>query len=70
MKCERTLAEQCNGGPKKYGGITDPKELRANLAMSCLPETLLDGDVPAFDEFLDARRKLMAGKIKTYFEGL
>lgn len=64
------LADQCNGGPKKYGGITELEEMRANLAMSCLPEALLDGNVPAFDEFLEARRKLMAAKIKAYFEGL
>ena len=31
------LAEQCNSGLKKYGGITEPEEMRANLRMSCLP---------------------------------
>ena len=45
-------------------------EMRANLRMSCLPETLLDGEIPDFGDFLEARRKLMAAKIKTYFEGL
>lgn len=64
------LADQCNGGAKKYGGITDMAEMRANLRMSCLPETLLDGEIPDFGDFLEARRKLMAAKIKTYFEGL
>lgn len=64
------LAGQCNGGPKKYGGITELAEMRANFGMSCLPATLLDGDVPAFDDFLEMRRKLMAAKIQTYFEGL
>ena len=64
------LAEQCNGGPKKYGGITEPEEMRANLRVSCLPECLLNGDIPEFDDFLEQRRKLMAQKIKTYFEGL
>lgn len=64
------IANQCNGGPKKHGGITDLEELRANLAMSCLPESLLSGDTPDYGEFLDTRRKLMAQKIKTYFEGL
>ena len=44
--------------------------MRANLRMSCLPETLLDGDTTDFGDFLVARRKLMAAKIKTYFEGL
>jgi hypothetical protein len=64
------LAEQCNGGPRKYGGITTDEEMRANLRMNCLPECLLDGVIPSFDDFLDQRRKLMAQKIKAYFEGL
>jgi hypothetical protein len=64
------LAQQCNGGVKKHGGITEIEEMRANLRMNCLPESLLDGDIPDFDSFLDRRRKLMAQKIKTYFEAL
>lgn len=64
------LAQQCAGGAKKYGGITDLAEMRANLRMSCLPESLLDGDVPSYDDFLEARRKLMALKIKQWFEVL
>ena len=64
------LADQCDGGPKKYGGITTIEEMRANLRMSCLPECMLDGEIPSFDDFLEQRRKLMAQKIKTYFEGL
>ncbi|MFQ6163424.1 DUF262 domain-containing protein [Sinorhizobium meliloti] len=64
------LADQCNGGTRKYGGITTTGDMRANLAMSCLPECLLDGEIPAFDEFLELRRKLMAQKIRTYFGGL
>ena len=61
------LAEQVAGGPKKYGGITDADELRANLRMSCLPESLLEGEIPAFDDFLEDRRRLMAQKIRTWF---
>lgn len=64
------LAEQCAGGRKKYGGITNAEELRANLRMSCVPEALLDGKVPAYDEFLEERRHLMARKIKIWFEVL
>jgi hypothetical protein len=66
----KELAEQCMGGKKKYGGITDPNDLRANLSMSCLPESMLDGEIPAYDDFLETRRKLMAQKIKTRFEAL
>ncbi len=66
----KELAEQCAGGKKKYGGITDATELHANLRMSCLPEALLDGGIPAYDDFLEERRKLMAQKIKVWFEAL
>lgn len=41
------LVEQCSGGKKKYGGITDMSELRANLRMHSLPESLLDRGDPA-----------------------
>ena len=64
------LAKQCHGGAKKYGGITDIDDMRANLRMHCLPEGMLDGEIPEYDDFLDARRALMARKIKDYFEGL
>ena len=66
----KELAEQCAGGKKKYGGITDVYEMRDNLRMSCLPESLLDGQIPDYDGFLEERRKLMALKIKSWFEAL
>ncbi len=64
------LAEQARGGPKKYGGITNEAELRANLAANCLPESMLDGDIPNYDDFLDLRRKLMALKIRDWCQKL
>lgn len=66
----KELAEQCAGGKKKYGGITSIEELRTNLRMSCIPESVLDYETPSYDDFLDERRKLMALRIKTWFEAL
>jgi hypothetical protein len=66
----KELVEQCSGGKKKYGGITERRELSTNLRASCLPESLLDGEIPSYDDFLEQRRKLMAQKIKTWFEAL
>ncbi len=63
------LAGQCNGGPKKYGGITDKSELIANLRTNCIPEGMLDGDMD-YSVFLEERRKLMALKIKSWFQAL
>ncbi len=64
------LAEQCAGGEQRYGGITSDLEMRENLRRSSLPETLLDGDIPAYDDFLVQRRGLMAQKIKTWYATL
>jgi hypothetical protein len=64
------LSDQCSGGKKKYGGITDREALDANLRMSCLPKSLVDGHVPDYDDFLEERRGLMALKIKTWFKSL
>lgn len=60
------LREQVNAGPKRYGGITDPAELRANLEMNCLPLALLDGKPLGYDAFLVERRRLMAEKIRQW----
>lgn len=64
----KEIAEQCNGGKKQYGGITDIAEMRNNLRMHCLPESLLDSIIPSYEEFLEERRKLMALKIQQWFK--
>lgn len=66
----KELAAQCKGGALKYGGITDEAIIRENLRMNCIPETMLDGEIKDFSEFLEERRKLMALKIKAWFEVL
>ena len=38
--------------------------------MSCLPESIIDGVIPHYDDFLEERRKLMSLKIKNWFEAL
>lgn len=64
------IAEQVNGGPKRYGGITDAARLRENYEQNCLPAGLAEGDVPDYDDFLTERRRLMALRIKQWFEVL
>lgn len=66
----KELAEQCDGGVKKYGGITDKAEMAANLATNCIPASMLDGEIKDFGIFLEERRKLMALKIRDWFEVL
>jgi len=64
------LLEQCNGGYLKYGGINNREELIANLKMNCVPEEVSDMNVDSYEQFLDARRKLIAQKIKVYYHSL
>ena len=66
----KELVTQCQGGKTKYGGITDLDELKTNLAATCIPEAILDGESLDYDAFLEQRRKLMAAKIQTYFKTL
>ncbi|HEY3776770.1 MAG TPA: DUF262 domain-containing protein [Rhizomicrobium sp.] len=66
----REALEQCRGGKRRYGGIVDESELRANLQASCIPLTVLDGPFPSYEAFLAGRRLLMARRIKLWFEGL
>jgi Uncharacterized conserved protein len=61
------LVEQCQGGVKRYGGIMDMKELTANLEEHCIPVEILSGLAENYEGFLEARRKLMAEKIRAYF---
>ena len=64
------LSDQCNGGKRKYGGITCDDEMRANLHRHCIPDSMLDGEISSYDDFLHERRKLMASRIKAWFETL
>jgi hypothetical protein len=63
------LNKQCNGGKKRYGGITEMRELKSNFHAHCIPmsDKLLSGNTVDYDEFLEARRGLMAQRMKEYF---
>lgn len=64
------LAEQVRGGKKKYGGIDNEDELRQNLAAHCIPLSMIEGQIPDYDDFLRQRRLLMSMKLKAWFEKL
>lgn len=64
------LIDQANGGPKRYGGISDEAQLRENLAAHAIPLWMLDGGSFDYEQFLAERRLLMAHKIRQWFEVL
>lgn len=64
------VMEQVRGGELKYGGIADEKTLRKNLEKNCIPEGFENMEIDDYVKFLEARRKLMAEKIKQYYQSL
>ncbi len=64
------LLDQCKGGKKRYGNLTEQNELKENLKMHCIPQIMGEMSLEDYPEFLIERRKLMAQKIKAYFGSL
>ncbi len=52
------------------GGIIDENELRINLQQNCVPVGFETMDIKDYTRFLEARRVLMAEKIKDYYFAL
>lgn len=66
----KTVFEQCESKVPKYGNISDISILKDNLAANCIPEDIQNMDASHYDQFLLNRRKLMAQKIKHYYQSL
>jgi len=66
----KELKKQCSGGKLKYGGIDNEKDLLKNLSMNCLPGEVMEMDLTRYEEFLIKRRKLIAEKIREYYNSL
>ena len=66
----KTVLAQCNGKENKFGAINDADDLKKNLIESCIPEGFENMTVEDYNQFLKARRILMANKVRKYFESL
>lgn len=64
------VQEQVTNGTKAYGSISSPDQLAENLCQNCIPEMIFTATSEDYPRFLEQRRKLMATKIRSYFEGL
>ena len=61
---------QCDTKVITCGSITELDQLKVNLAANCVPFETCCKDHTGYREFLEARRKLMAAKIKEYYFSL
>ena len=67
----KKIEKQCKGSRSVYGsGINILSELKQNLKENCIPESIFNGTVKNYEAFLEERRKLMAKKIRDYYENL
>lgn len=61
---------QCTTKEIWVGTITDEEQLRDNLSVNCIPPDIYTMTANDYQAFLQARRVLMAKKIKEYFNSL
>lgn len=61
---------QCAAGTIEVGTVTEEQDFWKNLEANCIPQSVLKMTAPDYREFLSQRRRLMAAKIRRYYESL
>lgn len=61
---------QCETKKAEVGSIIDKDELKRNLVANCIPSDVFSMEFSDYERFLTERRKLMAKKIRKYYESL
>lgn len=64
------IRDQCESGKLVYGGIDSLEDFESNLEANCIPGDIHEMTIEHYAQFLEARRTLMAQKIKKYYQGL
>jgi len=64
------IKEQLTNGSLLFSGISDIATLNDNLKVNAVPLNIFELDVSGYEDFLQKRRKLMAEKIRNYYESL
>ena len=63
----KSAFDQCSSDEMKVGTIKNIDDLYSNLQANCIPKEVINMSHTDYEEFLLARRKLMAAKIKEYY---
>lgn len=64
------LARTATGGHMPFGDLESPDALRENFRQHCIPEHMATSSTVDYEAFLDERRKLMAARLRAYYESL
>ena len=60
----------CQNGEAAFGNIKYSEELEENLQRNCIPFEVIEKDHADYPKFLEQRRKMMAVKIRKYYQEL
>jgi hypothetical protein len=58
------------GKRASIGGLEDEADLLANLGQNCIPESVFEGRLSSYEDFIQERKQLMAKKIKRFYGSL
>jgi hypothetical protein len=64
------ITTQMQENNKQVSGLATQQELMDNLHMNAVPTEIMEMSIADYNDFLTARRKLMAAKIKEYYHSL
>lgn len=64
------IKSQMLNGNQQVSGLSNEQQLAENLKMNCVPTEIQQMSIDDYSEFLTLRRKLMATKIKEYYNSL
>ena len=64
------ITNQIQENDKQLSGLSTQQELLENLKMNAVPSEIIQMSIDDYNDFLTARRKLMATKIKEYYHSL
>ncbi len=64
------IRKQCLTGKLVYGGVDNLADFETNLDANCIPTDIHQMTIEHYNQFLEARRGLMAQKIKLYYQSL
>jgi len=66
----KAALDQCSSDDMQIGTIKNEVDFYSNLKVNCIPQDVVNMTHADYEEFLLARRKLMAAKIKAYYQAI
>ena len=64
------IKTQMQGNNQQVSGLATEQQLLDNLKMNCVPTEIQEMRIDDYNDFLSLRRKMMAQKIKEYYQTL